>query len=201
MSTKTSQGTGDASFTSTLTSLSQNTLYYVRAYATNANGTSYGSQVSFTTIMLIPIAYNNTYNLNNEDVIDLFPMSNDILGEVPTTITAINTTGITTGTIAITGSGSKLTFTPNDEQAEGETLTYTITDNQSNTSTATITLNVVADIPIITAYFTPTTGVWGWIEYINATNDYIVEDIYDDECRAITYKEIILNYGLISCTP
>jgi hypothetical protein len=151
--------------------------------------------------MILPIAYNDTYNLNHEDDIDLFPMSNDILGVTPTTITSIDASSITTGTIAITGSGSKLTFTPNYEQAEGETLTYTITDNQSNTSTATITLNVVADIPIITAYFTPSTGVWGWLEYINATNDYVVEDIYDDECRAITYKEIIYNSGLIPCTP
>lgn len=201
LSTKTNQGTGDASFTSVLTPLNQNTLYYVRAYATNLNGTSYGSQVSFTTTMIVPIAYNDTYNLTNEDVIDLFPMSNDILGVTPTTITGIEASSITTGTIAITGSGSKLTFTPNDEQAEGETLTYTITDNQLNTSTATITLNVVANIPIITAYFTPSTGVWGMIEYINATDDYVVEDIYDDECRAITYKEIIASYYLTSCTP
>jgi len=48
LSTKTSQGTGDASFTSRLTLLTPNTLYYVRAYATNANGTGYGTQISFT---------------------------------------------------------------------------------------------------------------------------------------------------------
>jgi hypothetical protein len=36
-------------FTASITSLSANTLYYVRAYATNTEGTSYGAQVSFTT--------------------------------------------------------------------------------------------------------------------------------------------------------
>ncbi|MDA9762036.1 hypothetical protein N9C84_03090 [Desulfobacterales bacterium] len=36
-------------FTSNITGLSANITYYVRAYATNAAGTSYGSQVSFTT--------------------------------------------------------------------------------------------------------------------------------------------------------
>ena len=36
-------------FTSGLSGLSPNTTYYVRAYATNAAGTSYGVQVSFTT--------------------------------------------------------------------------------------------------------------------------------------------------------
>ena len=49
--TKTSQGTGDSSFVSTLSSLTPNTLYYVRAYAVNSNGTSYGNQVSFTSLL------------------------------------------------------------------------------------------------------------------------------------------------------
>ncbi len=46
--TKTSDGTGTGSFTSNLTGLSANTTYYVRSYATNANGTTYGNQVNFT---------------------------------------------------------------------------------------------------------------------------------------------------------
>ena len=46
---KTTDGTGTGSFTSNLTSLIANTLYYVRAYATNSAGTSYGNQQSFTT--------------------------------------------------------------------------------------------------------------------------------------------------------
>jgi uncharacterized protein (TIGR02145 family) len=46
----TSNGTGTGSFTSTLTGLTANTTYYVRAYATNSAGTAYGNQLSFTTI-------------------------------------------------------------------------------------------------------------------------------------------------------
>lgn len=38
------------SFNSTLTGLNPNTTYYVRAYATNSVGTSYGEAISFTTI-------------------------------------------------------------------------------------------------------------------------------------------------------
>ncbi len=45
----TTDGTGTGSFISSITGLSANTLYYVRAYATNSTGTSYGSQISFTT--------------------------------------------------------------------------------------------------------------------------------------------------------
>ena len=45
----TTNGTGTGSFTSNITGLTANTLYYVRAYATNSAGTAYGSEVSFTT--------------------------------------------------------------------------------------------------------------------------------------------------------
>ena len=48
----TSDGTGTGNFTSNLTGLTANTIYYVRAYATNSVGTSYGNQVSFTTLIL-----------------------------------------------------------------------------------------------------------------------------------------------------
>lgn len=46
----TTEGTGVGSFTSTLASLDAGTLYYARAYATNANGTNYGDEVQFTTL-------------------------------------------------------------------------------------------------------------------------------------------------------
>ena len=46
---KTVNGSGLGSFSSTLNSLSPGTVYYVRAYATNSKGTGYGAQVSFTT--------------------------------------------------------------------------------------------------------------------------------------------------------
>ncbi|MFZ4414370.1 MAG: DUF1566 domain-containing protein, partial [Bacteroidales bacterium] len=46
---KTTDGTGSGSFTSSITGLTINTYYYARAYATNSAGTSYGNEVSFTT--------------------------------------------------------------------------------------------------------------------------------------------------------
>jgi streptogramin lyase len=45
---KTNDGTGTGIFTSNITSLLPNTLYYVRAYANNNVGTAYGNQISFT---------------------------------------------------------------------------------------------------------------------------------------------------------
>ena len=44
-----SSGTGTGSFTVSMTDLTANTIYYVRAYATNSVGTAYGNEVSFTT--------------------------------------------------------------------------------------------------------------------------------------------------------
>ncbi|GAB4094174.1 HYR domain-containing protein [Flaviaesturariibacter terrae] len=46
---KTSDGSGTGSYSSALTGLAANTTYYVRSYAINSAGISYGSQVSFTT--------------------------------------------------------------------------------------------------------------------------------------------------------
>ncbi len=50
LSTKTNDGTSTGTYTSSLTGLTANTIYYVRAYATNSVGTVYGNQLSFTTI-------------------------------------------------------------------------------------------------------------------------------------------------------
>lgn len=45
----TTDGTGAGNFSSSLTGLTAGTTYYVRAYATNNDGTAYGAEVSFTT--------------------------------------------------------------------------------------------------------------------------------------------------------
>jgi hypothetical protein len=49
---KTTDGTGAGIFTSSLRGLTAVTTYYVRAYATNGVGTSYGTQVSFTSLIV-----------------------------------------------------------------------------------------------------------------------------------------------------
>jgi uncharacterized protein (TIGR02145 family) len=76
--TKTSNGSGNGTFTSNLTGLSPNTTYYVRAYATNSNGSqySYGQEESFTT---------KAYNIPGPDV-------TDIDGNVYHTVTNCNQT-------------------------------------------------------------------------------------------------------------
>ncbi|MCK4346313.1 MAG: hypothetical protein KAX05_13600 [Bacteroidales bacterium] len=45
----TTDGSGTGSFTSSITGLTPNTTYYVRAYATNSAGTGYGNEITFKT--------------------------------------------------------------------------------------------------------------------------------------------------------
>ena len=80
---KTVDGTGDGSFVSELTNLSPGTTYYVRAYASNTDGTSYGDEVTFTT--------------KNTDLplLQTSPISN-----------VTSTTGTSGGTIFFEGKGS-----------------------------------------------------------------------------------------------
>ena len=52
---KTTNGEGPGEFVSLITELKGNTKYYLRAYATNSAGTSYGPEVSFTTLVDLPV--------------------------------------------------------------------------------------------------------------------------------------------------
>ena len=58
---KTIDGVQLGTFTSSITNLSAKTTYFVRAYATNAKGTGYGNEVSFSTL-------NGLVNLTTNDI-------------------------------------------------------------------------------------------------------------------------------------
>jgi uncharacterized protein (TIGR02145 family) len=64
LSTKTSDGTGLGTYRSIIEGLNLNTTYYVRAYASNLTGTSYGNQISFQTSPLGTVSDidGNTYS-------------------------------------------------------------------------------------------------------------------------------------------
>ena len=59
---KTSDGSGSGSYTSLMTGLTAHTTYYVRAYATNSAGTSYGNIVAFSTMKTVIDYDGNVYN-------------------------------------------------------------------------------------------------------------------------------------------
>lgn len=53
LTTKTTDGSGNGIFTSNISGLTANTQYFVRSYATNSVGTSYGNEINFTTMPTI----------------------------------------------------------------------------------------------------------------------------------------------------
>lgn len=54
---KTIDGSGIGTFTSTINGLTPATTYHIRAYATNIDGTAYGSDLSFTTSAIVPASF------------------------------------------------------------------------------------------------------------------------------------------------
>ena len=91
-------GNGTGSFTSSITGLNSNTVYNVRAYATNSLGTAYGNQISFTTDDSIahvyvtgtsagrctywkdgtPTSFTNSGTFNYAEANSIFVQNNDI---------------------------------------------------------------------------------------------------------------------------
>jgi uncharacterized protein (TIGR02145 family) len=72
LNNKTNDGSGAGSFSSSLTGLDAETIYYVRAYAINSAGPTYGDQQSFTTRAedIIPIVFNPNLNYGKVSDID-----------------------------------------------------------------------------------------------------------------------------------
>ena len=59
---KTSNGSGNGNFSSNITELAPSTTYFVRAYATNSIGTSYGNELNFKTLSVLTDIDGNIYN-------------------------------------------------------------------------------------------------------------------------------------------
>ena len=78
LSTKTTDGTGSGNFTSSMSGLTASTNYFVRAYATNSVGTSYGEEISFVAISNLPtITTSSIVNITTQSATGGGNISND----------------------------------------------------------------------------------------------------------------------------
>ena len=134
--TKTTDGTGTGVYSSSITGLTPGTLYYVRAYATNAVGTTYGKQVSLTSFQLAALsAMHRTF------------------GQAPFILT--NPASLSTGTFSYTSSKTgTATVSGNTVTVNGAgTSTITVTQAASGayaSATSTGTLTVDKAIQVLT---------------------------------------------------
>lgn len=156
---KTTENATSGSYTSSLSNLTPGTTYYARAYATNSAGTSYGSQVSFTTLANI-VAPTVTTTSQSQVTNKSFVVSGNVTdwGGADVTERGIvwsktnNTPALDNATKVITGSGlgafSSFVF-----GAEASTLYYvrTFATNSAGTSYGSVaTVTTKATDPDIT---------------------------------------------------
>jgi len=134
---KTDDGTGKGIFTSLLTGLLPSTVYYVRAYATNAIGTVYGNDLRFTTASAIPPTVTTT-------------------SESSVTATSVSSGGNVTnsGGVAVTARGICWSTTPNPSIANNKTVDGTGTGS----FTSSLTGLTGSTVYYIRAYATSSIG-------------------------------------------
>ena len=90
------------------------------------------------------LAVNDTYSFQvNTNNTSLMVLDNDITLYPTLTITSVNTTGFTLGTVTISVDKSYLHFTSGNATGT-QSFTYTINDNNGQQSTATVTITITA---------------------------------------------------------
>ena len=163
-SSHTSNGTGTGSFSSSITGLTPNTTYYVRAYATTSNGTVYGSQESFRTIC-------NTVNVSIS--------GNTTIYEGQSATLTVSGSGAESYAWSNGSTGSSITVSPTS------TTTYTVTGSNScgNTGTASVTVTVnpvCRSCPEYDGYINGSSFVYfvsGSIEVEDGCRTYKIENV------------------------
>ncbi len=159
----TSDGTGTGSFTSSLTNLLGNTTYYVRAFATNSDGTAYGTQRSFSTTDYTEITWDGSESS------DWNTAGNWDLGTVPNSnhnITIPETDN--DPVVGSSGSASCTNLTIN------ENVTLTVNPGGSLITNGTITNNGTVNIK----QSLTEDGHWHFISVPNATT--LAGDLFTD---------------------
>jgi hypothetical protein len=137
----TTDGSGTGTFSSSITGLFSNTLYHVRAYATNSGGTYYGEDITFTTLCGIVNTFPWTEGFENAGLIPNCWTQEQVSG-----------TGVLNW-VFITGSG-------NSHPAASHGGTYNaclkdVTSADDKTRLVTPTINLISlENPVLTFWHT-----------------------------------------------
>ncbi|WP_167856919.1 Ig-like domain-containing protein [Hymenobacter aquaticus] len=171
--TKDTNGTGTGTFSETIGGLTAGTTYYVRAYAINSVGTSYGSVVSFTTPPNAPVvtapangsllatttpAYSGTATANSTVTVYV---DGSAIGT--TTATAGGTFSLTQPTALTQGSHTvfaRASINGSAQSANSNTNSFVVDTTQPNvaiSSTATSPTST-SPIPVTVTFSEPVTG-------------------------------------------
>jgi uncharacterized protein (TIGR02145 family) len=135
-------GNGIGSYISLMNGLSPNTTYYVRAYAINSAGTSYGNELSFTTNGGTgTITTLNCANATNTGTLKAGTPSNGVSSSVPysggVAGTHLGQVVMSTGVNGLTA-----TLTSGNINTGNGSLVYTITGTPNSAGTANFGLNI-----------------------------------------------------------
>jgi len=84
LTNKVSKGGGNVNFTADMTNLLPGTTYYVYAYSSNAAGTSYGTEVKFTTNAIPPTVNSGSYSKLGATTVEINSTITDIGGSAIT---------------------------------------------------------------------------------------------------------------------
>jgi len=166
-------GSGTGAFSESVAGLSGNTIYYMRAYATNSIGTTYGPVVSFTTSATVPGAPTiDSVSAGDGQALVTFsaPASNGGAAITGYTVTSSpdgrTGTGTDTSPITVTGltNGVAYTFTVTATNAVGtgpasapsnavtpkgpQTITFTTADSYDFGTTPTLTATATSGLPV-----------------------------------------------------
>ena len=194
---KTSDGTGTGSFTSYITGLLPGTTYYIRAYATNSIGTSYGSQIASTTPAILPVITTTASTLTSTTVTSGGNISSDggsavtergvcwSFTQVPTILNNKTINGIGTGSFVSSITG----LTPGSTIYIRAYATNSIGTTYGNQVTATTTAILPMLITTIASNITSTAATSGG----SITNDGGSPVIARGVCWDLAQNPVIAN--------
>ncbi|MCX6269402.1 MAG: T9SS type A sorting domain-containing protein [Bacteroidetes bacterium] len=140
----TMDGSGAGAFTSSITGLSANTTYYIRAFATNSYGTSYGNEQIISTLC---------------DAISVFPWSEGFEngGLIPDCWTQEQVNSSNLNWVFITGSGNGNPANAHDGAYNGCLKDFTAADHMTRLISPELNLTLVVEPELI---FWHTQAAW-----------------------------------------